>query len=173
MHIAFEDAQAYAQWAGRKLPTEAQFEFAARNNLNNAVYAWEGDELAPDGEYLANTWQGIFPVNNSEQDGYRGIAPVGCFMPNDYGAVDLIGNVWEWTANWYAQQHNPADNHNPKGPEGSNVTDLKNNIFPERVIKGGSYLCAPNYCARYRPSARHSQDAGIGAEHIGFRTVSG
>ncbi|MEM8845032.1 MAG: formylglycine-generating enzyme family protein [Pseudomonadota bacterium] len=172
VQVAYEDAKAYADWAGRQLPTEAQFEFAARNKLNQKVYAWPGEQLAPNGKYMANTWQGFFPIDNSKADGFKGIAPVGCYDPNQYGAFDLIGNVWEWTANRYVSQHNPDDNLNPKGPIGSDEVDLKNNIYPVRVIKGGSYLCAPNYCVRYRPSARHSQDAGIGAEHIGFRTVS-
>ena len=172
VQIAFEDAQAYANWAGRQLPTEAQFEYAARNNLNQTVYAWAGDELAPKGEHRANTWQGFFPVNNTEEDGYQGIAPVACYPPNDYGAYDLIGNVWEWTTNWYAKQHNPGDRVNPQGPEIYVATDPSKENFPEKVIKGGSYLCAPNYCARYRPPARHAQDMGLGAEHIGFRTVA-
>ena len=172
VQIAYEDAKAYADWAGRKLPTEAQYEFAARNKLNKAKYGWAGDDLTPDGQHLANTWQGFFPVNNSEDDGYRGIAPVACYQPNDYGAYDLIGNVWEWTTNWYASKHNPNDNKNPQGPDHYVATDPSKEKFPERVIKGGSYLCAPNYCARYRPPARHAQDMGLGAEHIGFRTVA-
>lgn len=172
VQIAFEDAMAYADWAGRRLPTEAQFEFAARNKLDQARYGWTGDELAPAGEHRANTWQGFFPVNNTEDDGYRGIAPVACYPANDYGAYDLIGNVWEWTTNWYASQHNPDDRTNPQGPEHYVATDPSKENFPERVIKGGSYLCAPNYCARYRPPARHAQDMGLGAEHIGFRTVA-
>ncbi|MEM7304839.1 MAG: formylglycine-generating enzyme family protein [Pseudomonadota bacterium] len=172
VQIAFEDAQAYADWTGRELPTEAQYEFAARNNLDQAKYGWEGDQLAPKGQHRANTWQGFFPVNNTEEDGYRLIAPVACYQPNDYGAYDLIGNVWEWTTNWYAAKHNPNDKSNPKGPASYVATDPSKENFPERVIKGGSYLCAPNYCVRYRPPARHAQDIGLGAEHIGFRTVA-
>lgn len=171
VHIAFEDAQAYAKWAKRELPTEAQYEFAARSKREKEKYAWGGNELAPNGKYLANTWQGYFPINNSKEDGYEGIAPVGCFDANDYGAHDLIGNVWEWTANWYAPQHNPKDQSNPTGPRKEQSYDKKNEGFPVRVIKGGSYLCAPNYCMRYRPAARHAQDTGLGVNHIGFRTV--
>ncbi len=171
VHIAFEDAQAYAKWAKRELPTEAQYEFVARSKREKEKYAWGGNELAPNGKYLANTWQGYFPINNSKEDGYEGIAPVGCFDANDYGAHDLIGNVWEWTANWYAPQHNPKDQSNPTGPSKEQSYDKKNEGFPVRVIKGGSYLCAPNYCMRYRPAARHAQDTGLGVNHIGFRTV--
>ena len=171
VHIAFEDAQRYAQWAGRQLPTEAQYEFAARSQREREHYAWGGNELAPGGKYQANTWQGLFPFHNSEEDGYVGIAPVSCYAANDYGAYDLIGNVWEWTANWYAPGHNPDDNHNPQGPAQQDSYDKNNAGFPVRVIKGGSYLCAPNFCMRYRPAARHAQDTGLGSGHIGFRTV--
>ncbi len=172
VHVAWEDAQAYAKWAGRALPTEAQFEYAARSAREGQRYAWGGDEVAPEGEYQANTWQGMFPVQNSESDGYRGTAPVGCFPPNDYGVYDLIGNVWEWTADWYAPAHDPGDTNNPQGPSAERSYDPNNAGFPVKVIKGGSYLCAPNYCKRYRPAARHAQDAGLGTAHIGFRTVA-
>lgn len=171
VHIAFEDAQAYANWVGRELPTEAQFELAARSKKEKQIYAWGGDKIAPKGKYMANTWQGFFPVSNSKEDGYVGAAPVGCFDANEYGAYDLIGNVWEWTANWYAPKHNPKDQVNPKGPNKKESYDKNNPGFPVRVIKGGSFLCAPNFCARYRPAARHAQDTGLGADHIGFRTV--
>ncbi len=124
-----------------------------------------------DGKYKANTWQGFFPIHNSKEDGYRGIAPVGCFDANNYGVYDLIGNVWEWTGNWYAPRHNPEDSTNPQGPEEGASFDKNNAGFPVRVIKGGSYLCAPNFCMRYRPAARHAQDSGLGTTHIGFRTV--
>ncbi len=171
VHIAFEDAEAYAKWAGRSLPTEAQYEFAARSKREKQTYAWGGNELVVDGKYLANTWQGTFPVHNSNKDGYNGIAPIACFEPNDYGAYDLIGNVWEWTANWYAPKHDPQQNSNPQGPAEKDSSDKHNAGFPVKVIKGGSFLCAPNYCARYRPAARHAQDTALGAGHIGFRTV--
>lgn len=171
VHIAFEDAQEYAKWAGRKLPTEAQFELAARSKKEKEHYAWGGDEVAPVKIHKANTWQGIFPIQNTKEDGYQGIAPVGCFEANDYGAYDLIGNVWEWTGNWYAPNHNPRDDDNPKGPAQEASFDKNNIGFPVRVIKGGSFLCAPNFCRRYRPAARHAQDTGLGSGHIGFRTV--
>jgi sulfatase modifying factor 1 len=171
VHIAFEDAQAYAEWAGRELPSEAQFEYAARSGLNGEKYGWEGDELAPGGKHQANTWQGIFPVNNNKADGFAGLAPVGCFGPNNYGVYDLIGNVWEWAADWYAPGHNPTAKPNPIGPAKEDSYDRNNPGFPVKVIKGGSFLCAPNYCKRYRPAARHAQDVGLGTSHIGFRTV--
>jgi sulfatase modifying factor 1 len=171
VHVAFEDAQSYAKWAGRELPTEAQYEFAARSKREKNAFAWDGNEIAPNGKYMANTWQGFFPLNNSKEDGYAGIAPAGCYDANQYGAHDLIGNVWEWTANWYAPFHNRKDQNNPKGPNQEQSFDKNNPGFPVRVIKGGSYLCAPNFCMRYRPAARHAQDTGLGANHIGFRTV--
>lgn len=171
VHIAFEDAQAYADWSGRSLPTEAQYEFAARSKKEQERYAWGGDELVPNNQYKANTWQGIFPVQNTKGDGYEGIAPVACYDANDYGAYDLIGNVWEWTSDWYAPRHDPKDNINPQGVSQDNSYDKNNAGYPVRTIKGGSYLCAPNYCMRYRPAARHAQDTGLGTSHIGFRTV--
>jgi formylglycine-generating enzyme required for sulfatase activity len=171
VHIAFEDAQAYAKWADRLLPTEAQFEVAARSKLVNQRYAWGGDELTKNGKHLANTWQGMFPYVNQKEDGFAGIAPVSCFPANDYGAYDLIGNVWEWTSNYYTNQHNPSDNMNPKGLSQAMYNEQYQHEFPMRVIKGGSYLCSPDYCMRYRPAARHAQDTGLGSNHIGFRTV--
>ena len=171
VHVAWEDAQAYASWAGRTLPTEAQFELAARSK-RNSMYPWDGDELAPNGHHHANTWQGKFPVENKMEDHYIGLAPVGCFKPNDFGAYDLIGNVWEWTANWYVPSHNPLDDSNPTGPTENQSYDYANAGLPIKVIKGGSYLCAPNYCMRYRPAARQAADTGLGTGHIGFRTVT-
>ena len=171
VHIAYEDAAAYAKWLGRELPTEAQFELAARSQREGEKYAWGGDELAPDGKYKANTWQGVFPLKNTAEDGYKGVAPVGSYDANDYGVYDLIGNVWEWTTNWYRPEHNPEDGTNPKGPGEEANYDPNQSMFPTRVIKGGSYLCAPNFCRRYRPAARHAQDTGIGTNHIGFRAV--
>lgn len=171
VHIAFEDALAYADWAGRSLPTEAQFELAARSSKEKETFAWGGKDLAPGGKHLANTFQGLFPVSDTGDDGFKGIAPVGCFSANDYDAYDLIGNVWEWTANWYAPRHNPEDRINPKGPGKSSSYDVANGDFPVKVLKGGSYLCSKDYCVRYRPAARHAQDTGLGTGHIGFRTV--
>jgi formylglycine-generating enzyme required for sulfatase activity len=146
--IAYEDAAAYAAWAGRALPSEAQWEWAARAGADDEN--WD-EPRRPDGTWRANTWQGIFPVSNGGEDGYRATAPVGCFPPNARGLRDMVGNVWEWTSDLY--QATGAG-----GP-------------PQHVIKGGSYLCAPNYCARYRPTARQPADADLGTSHIGFRTI--
>ena len=170
IHVAFEDAEAYASWAGRSLPTEAQFELAARSK-RNTVFPWDGNELAPHGQHHANTWQGIFPLEDKAEDGHQGLAPVGCFGANDYGAYDLIGNVWEWTSNWYAPQHNPVDARNPIGPTLPQSLGSAADGVSTKVIKGGSYLCAENYCLRFRPAAREAQDTGLGTSHIGFRTV--
>lgn len=170
VHIAFEDAQAYADWAGRSLPTEAQWELAARSRSDGSTYAW-GEERVPEGKHMANTWQGIFPIQNTSEDGYVGASPVGCFPPNAYGVYDLIGNVWEWTADYYAPGHDTAETMNPQGPPAEQSHDPRQPGFAVRVIKGGSFLCAPNYCMRYRPSARQAQDTGLGSDHIGFRTA--
>jgi formylglycine-generating enzyme required for sulfatase activity len=171
IHIAFEDAEAYAKWAGRSLPTEAQFELAARNKRNHR-FAWDGNELAPNGHHKANTWQGNFPLQNKVEDGHAGLAPVGCYSANEYGVYDLIGNVWEWTLNWYYPEHNPSDSLNPTGPAQEESYSANHGRAVARVIKGGSYLCAENYCYRFRPAARESQDTGLGTSHIGFRTVN-
>ncbi len=171
IHVAYEDAQAYANWAGRSLPSEAQFELAA-SSQRNTVFPWDGNDLAPHGQHHANTWQGRFPMENNAEDGHRGLAPVGCFGANDFGAYDLIGNVWEWTSNWYAPEHNPSDSDNPRGPSRQQSLSSVGDSAAVRVIKGGSYLCAENYCLRYRPAARQAQDTGLGTSHIGFRTVS-
>lgn len=170
IHIAFEDAEAYAKWAGRSLPTEAQFELAARNK-RDSLFAWDGNELAPNGHHHANTWQGSFPVEHKSEDGHVGLAPVGCFESNDYGIYDLIGNVWEWTSNRYYPEHDPNDSVNPTGPSQQKSDSSNHGSSVNRVIKGGSYLCAENYCLRFRPAAREAQDSGLGTSHIGFRTV--
>ena len=176
VHIAFEDAEAYARWSGKELPTEADWEFAARGGLDGAVYTW-GNEFAPNGKMMANTWQGEFPVVNLLTDGYERTSPVGSFPPNGYGLYDMAGNVWEWTTDWY-QEHGRVANSccasfNPKGGEPEASIDLRTPEIriPRKVLKGGSYLCAPNYCLRYRPAARIAQQIDSGTCHQGFRCI--
>ncbi len=165
VHVAYDDALAYAEWAGRELPTEAQWEYAARGGLENKTFAW-GDEFRPDDKWRANTWQGMFPAFNEGEDGHLATAPVGCYPANGYGLHDMTGNVWEWVDDWYFPGHQQADTS--KLPHGY---DPRQPHLPVKVIKGGSYLCAKNFCMRYRPSARHAQETTLGAAHIGFRTV--
>jgi sulfatase modifying factor 1 len=179
VHIAYRDAQAYAQWAAKELPTEAEWEFAARGGLDGAEFTW-GDELEPGGRAMANTWQGVFPYQNLGADGYERTSPVTAFPPNRYGVHDMIGNVWEWTADWYARKHE-ADAakacwipENPRGgceEESYDFSHPKIRI-PRKVLKGGSHLCATNYCRRYRPAARYAQPVDISTSDIGFRCVT-
>ena len=170
VHIAYEDAVAYAEWAGRSLPTEAQFELVARNRRNSR-FAWHHDGPGPRGHYRANTWQGEFPLEDTAEDGHRGLAPVGCYPANDYGVYDMIGNVWEWTSNWYFPGHRLIEPSDPQGPELHESFSPDHPGTPVKVIKGGSYLCAESYCLRFRPAARQAQETGLGTSHIGFRTV--
>jgi formylglycine-generating enzyme required for sulfatase activity len=178
VHVAYRDAEAYARWVGKDLPSEAEWEFAARGGLDGAEFAW-GDALTPDGRHMANTWQGAFPHENLAADGYDRTSPVTAFPPNGYGVHDMIGNVWEWTTDWYAPRH-IADAakaccvpRNPRGgPEdGSHDPRDPATRIPRRVIKGGSHLCAPNYCRRYRPAARHAHPVDTSTSHIGFRCI--
>ena len=148
VHIAYADAVAYANWRGHRLPSEAEWELAARGGLEGQRFAW-GDVLTPGGKHQANVWEGVFPIFDAGTDGYKGASPVGCFKPNLFGLYDMIGNVWELTVSRYPGESAPGS----------------------RIIKGGSFLCAPNYCARYRPAARQPGDPTLGASHIGFRTV--
>jgi formylglycine-generating enzyme len=179
VHIAYEDAEAYAAWVGKELPSEAEWEFAARGGLDGAVFAW-GDEHFPDGEARANTWQGEFPWQNLKLDGHEGTSPVGSFPPNGYGLYDVTGNVWEWTSDWYSPGHpdevaSPCCTpHNPRvsSSEQSHLSGHPGERIPRRVIKGGSHLCAPNYCLRYRPAARQAQMIDTGMAHLGFRCVA-
>ncbi|MGE9009959.1 formylglycine-generating enzyme family protein [Leptospira interrogans] len=178
VHVAFADALAYATWARKALPTEAEWEFAAWGGLEGVEFAW-GNEFTPGGRQMANTWQGEFPSQNVNADGFERTSPVGQFPPNGYGLHDLIGNVWEWTADWYSPKHQ-ADAAKacciPDNPRGGRETDSYdprtiNVKIPRKVIKGGSHLCAPNYCRRYRPAARHAEPVDTSTSHLGFRCI--
>ena len=178
VHVAWQDAEAYAAWAGKSLPTEAEWEYAARGGLEDADYAW-GDELAPGGAMLANYWQGDFPHANTCEDGYVGTSPVRAFPPNGFGLYDMIGNVWEWTRDWYAPPRSAKPKggccvaDNPRGPRRDDSYDptTPQIRIPRKVLKGGSHLCAESYCRRYRPAARHPQTIDTSTSHIGFRCV--
>ena len=178
VHIAYRDAMAYAAWAGKDLPTEAEWEFAARGGLDGSEFSW-GDEFAPAGQHQANTWQGNFPHQNLRTDGYERTSPVSAFPANGYGVHDMIGNVWEWTSDWYSPQHEPNLPNpccipiNPRGGrEHASYDPCQPEVkIPRKVLKGGSHLCAPNYCRRYRPAARHAQPTDTSTSHVGFRCV--
>ena len=174
VHVAYSDVLAYADWAGKALPTEAEWEYAARGGLDNATYAW-GEVFKPGGRHMANTWQGRFPVRNSREDGWEATSPVGSFPANGHGLHDMIGNVWEWTQDWFKLGH-AADagkaccvSKNPRGPAQGTIDPAA--PIPQRVLKGGSFLCAPSYCQRYRPAARHAESIDTSTCHIGFRCV--
>lgn len=178
VHIAFEDAQAYAEWSGKALPSEAEWEYAARGGLEGAEYAW-GDAFAPDGQMMANTWWGEFPYRRVRTRGYERTSPVGSFLPNGYGLHDMIGNVWEWTTGWFTSRHVAPASRSCCGDGGSRSAEERSRDpnqpairIPRRVVKGGSFLCSPSYCRRYRPAARHAQMVDSGMSHIGFRCVT-
>jgi formylglycine-generating enzyme required for sulfatase activity len=161
VHVSHADCLAYAKWAGKRLPTEAEFEFAARGGLAGKRYAW-GDELNPDGKHLTNVWQGVFPRNDRAEDKFPNRAPVGSFPPNGYGLLDITGNVWEWTADYFSPTYykeSPKDN--PKGPDKGT----------EYVIRGGSWLCSDNYCTGYRVASRMQTAPDSGLNNLGFRCV--
>jgi formylglycine-generating enzyme required for sulfatase activity len=174
VHVAYEDVEAYAAWAGKEIPTEAEWEFAARGGLDGAVYTW-GNEFAPGGKMMANTWQGEFPIQNLLLDGYERTSPVGSFSANGYGLYDMAGNVWEWTSDWY-QEHQaskPCCSSRIEGTAKEKSYDPRTPEIriPRKVLKGGSYLCAANYCLRYRPAARIAQQVDTGTCHQGFRCI--
>ena len=167
VQVAYDDAVAYAQWAGKRLPTEAEWECAARGGLSGAVYPW-GNEFRPGGRWMANTWQGAFPAQNTSEDGYAGLAPVGTYPANAYGLHDVSGNVWEWCSDWYRPDYytrSPAQN--PAGPTDS--FDPQEPGIPKRVQRGGSFMCSDLYCRRYVPGARGKGEPSSAAGHIGFR----
>jgi sulfatase modifying factor 1 len=180
VHVSYADAAAYAEWAGKALPTEAEWEYAARGGHDGRDFAW-GDELAPGGAMLANYWQGLFPVSNLMIDGWERTSPAGSYMPNDFGLYDMIGNVWEWTADWYAApgrrtKRTPGACCTIANPRGGALRESFDPTTPglrlgRKVLKGGSHLCAENYCQRYRPAARHPQTIDTSSGHIGFRCV--
>jgi formylglycine-generating enzyme len=180
-HVAFEDAQAYASWAGKQLPSEAEWEYAARGRLDGAPFAW-GNEERPGGELMANFWQGEFPWRNTGAKGWRGTSPVGLFPPNGFGLHDVTGNVWEWTSDYYAAGGlgseatasaccKPRVNPRVESPDASFDVGRPGASTPRRVIKGGSHLCAPSYCLRYRPAARQPEAVDTSTSHIGFRCI--
>ncbi|MEO6389360.1 MAG: formylglycine-generating enzyme family protein [Croceibacterium sp.] len=178
LHVTFQDAEAYAKWAGKVLPTEAEWEFAARGGLDGAEFAW-GEELAPEGRMLANYWQGPFPHSNTLDDGWERTSPVKFYPPNGYGLFDMIGNVWEWTSDWYSipkiERKTKSACCIPANPHGGRRHDSIDPHsaapIPRRVLKGGSHLCATNYCQRYRPAARHPEAIDTSTSHVGFRCI--
>lgn len=178
VHVAYADAAAYAAWAGKHLPTEAEWEFAAWGGRVDSEFAW-GDELVPGGTHMANTWQGAFPHENTKDDGFARTSPVRSYPANNYGLFDMIGNVWEWTADFWSARHAedaPKACCVPQNPRGGLEIDSYDPRQPairiaRRVLKGGSHLCAPNYCRRYRPPARHAEPVDTSTSHVGFRCV--
>ncbi len=180
VHVAWSDVETYVAWAGRDLPTEAEWERAARGGLDGAEYAW-GDELTPGGRHMANVWQGDFPHDNTLADGWEYTAPAKSFPPNGYGLFQATGNVWEWTSDWYQDRSSSADaapEHaccaadDPRGgSREASIDPAAPGSVARKVMKGGSHLCAPNYCRRYRPAARMAQAIDTSTSHLGFRCI--
>jgi formylglycine-generating enzyme required for sulfatase activity len=178
VHVAYPDAAEYAAWAGKELPTEAEWEYAARGGLDGAEFAWGDDNPQEDGDPLANTWQGRFPYQNTELDGWTRTSPVGSYPPNGYGLHDMIGNVWEWTDDWYSRTR-PETEASCCGPGRELRPSMERSLdpaqphtpIPRKVVKGGSHLCTIQYCYRYRPAARQPQTIDTGMSHLGFRCV--
>jgi formylglycine-generating enzyme required for sulfatase activity len=179
VHVAYEDAEAYVRWAGKRLPTEAEWEFAARGGQAGRRYTW-GDELTPGGRWMANIWEGEFPYHNTGADGFTGTAPVGHYDANPYGLYDMAGNVWEWCSDWYradtyAMQSAAADGkvvRNPQGPDRGSSHDPQEPGIPKRVQRGGSFLCTDQYCTRYWLGSRGKGAPDTGSNHVGFRCVA-
>jgi formylglycine-generating enzyme required for sulfatase activity len=169
-HVSWVDVEAYARWAGKDLPTEAEWEYAARGGLDGAEFAW-GHELAPHGRIMANTWRGDFPWRWKKTARNFRTSRVGSFPPNGYGLFDMIGNVWEWTKDWWAVSEPPAACCGVERRRMEASASPQAPAIPRKVLKGGSHLCAPSYCRRYRPAARHAQPVDTSASHVGFRCV--
>jgi formylglycine-generating enzyme len=174
VQIAYPDAEAYAKWAGKRLPTEAEYEWAERGGLSGKTYSW-GDEFRPNGKWMANTWQGKFPVKDTGEDGYAGLAPVAHFPANGYGLYDMAGNVWEWCSDWYRPDYYAQLAKaggvavNPQGP--ASPLDPAEPNEPKRVHRGGSFLCNDQYCSRYIVGTRGKGEVNTGTNHLGFRCV--